>query len=58
MNLSLFALVLKSPDGECPIKYTYTKNLSSWQESNPWPLEHQAGTLPTKLRELMESNVI
>ena len=23
INLSLFALVLKSPDGEWPIKYTY-----------------------------------
>ena len=34
------------------------KNLSPWQESNPWPPEHQAGALSTELRELMESKVI
>ena len=31
------------------------KHLSLWQESNPWPPEHQAGALSTGLRELMES---
>ena len=33
------------------------KNLSTWQESNPWPPEHQAGTLSNELRGLMESKV-
>ena len=34
------------------------KNLSSRQESNPWPPKHWAGTLSATLRELMESKVI
>ena len=34
------------------------QNLSPRQESNPWPPEHQAGTLSTELWELMESKVI
>ena len=34
-----------------------TKNLSSWQESNLWPLKHWAGILSTKLREVMYSKV-
>ena len=34
------------------------KILSPQQESNPWPPEHQAGTLSTELQELMESEVI
>ena len=34
------------------------KILSPWQELNPWPPEHRAGTLSTELRELMESKVI
>ena len=34
------------------------KNLSPQQELNPGPPEHQAGTLSTELRELMESEVI
>ena len=31
---------------------------SPWQELNPWPPEHRAGTLSTELQELMESKVI
>ena len=34
------------------------KNLSPRRESNPWPPEHQAGTLSTELKEPMESKVI
>ena len=33
-------------------------NLSPRQESNQWPPEQMAGALSTKLRELMESEVI
>ena len=34
------------------------KNLSPWQESNPWPPENWTGTLSTELQELMESKFI
>ena len=34
------------------------KNLSSWQELNPWPHEMRASALSNELRELMESMVI
>ena len=30
VNLSLFALVMKSPDGEWPIKYTYIHLIPKW----------------------------
>ena len=36
----------------------WKKNLSTRQESNPWPPEHRAGVLSTKLREPMERKVI
>ena len=35
----------KASMGSVQLSIRYTKSLSSWQESNPWPLEHQVGTL-------------
>ena len=34
------------------------KNLSPWQELNPWPFKHRAGALSTELQELTESIAI
>ena len=39
-------------------KVGQTKHLCPPQELNPWPPEHQVGTLSTELQQLMESKVI